>query len=276
MKRLLFLSLIMAITYTANAQRLEFGLFGGYSVYSGDLSRQEFGIYFDEVQLAYGVFTRMDVAKALSARLSINYATVAGNDVNGSNPDRMLQFETDVIEINLVGELNFHGTAQVNDEFKFVPYLFGGIGLYNFNPKTPFEDVMIELQPLGTEGQGLPGYEQPYNLTQINFPMGIGAKIYINNSITIGLEIGARMLLTDYFDDVSDAIVNYSDILNGKGLIAAQLSNPSIDPNSAAELNTVYTRGGGSNDWYFVSGLSVAFRLSSKSRGRPTDCYGKF
>lgn len=276
MRKTLFLCLLFVGSLTAmQAQRLEVGVLGGYTVYSGDLSRSEFGLYFEDAGLAYGVFARYDIAKMVSAKLSINYAEVMGDDANGSNPQRDLNFRTDVFEISLIGELNLYGVAQANDNFLFVPYLFGGVGLFNFNPEGRFEDTFVELQPLGTEGQGLPGYEAPYQLTQIMVPLGIGGKMTINNKITIGFEIGARKLFTDHFDDISAAEVNYRDILRGNGTLAAQLSNKEIDPNT--EVDVTYIRGGDANDWYFISGLSVAFRLNSGSRGgTPLDCFKGF
>jgi hypothetical protein len=165
--------------------------------------------------------------------------------------------------------------AQKNDNFLFVPYLFGGVGIFNYSPEGRFEDTFVELQPLGTEGQGLPGYEAPYQLTQFMIPLGLGAKMTLNNKITLGFEIGARKLFTDYFDDISGAEVNYRDILRGNGTLAAQLSNKSIDPNT--EVDVSYIRGGDAKDWYFISGLTLAFRLNSGSRGgTPLDCFKGF
>lgn len=275
MKKLLLFCFFALNLSLLNAQRLEVGVFGGYSVYSGDLSRSEFGLYFDQLGLAYGALARFDVNKWVSARISANYAEVTGNDQFGSNPDRDLNFETDVFEVSLIGEINFYGAAAFEDNFVFVPYIFGGIGLFNFNPKTEFEDTLVELQPLGTEGQGLPGYESPYQLTQIMFPLGIGAKMTFNNKITIGIEIGSRKLLTDHLDDVSGAEVNYGEVLGGNGRLAATLSNKNIDPTT--EVDATYVRGGDFKDWYFISGISVAFRLNSgKGGGTPLDCFRKF
>lgn len=276
MNKILFLCIIFCSSLAVvKAQRLEVGLMGGYTVYSGDLSRSEFGLYFQDAGIAYGVFARYDIAKMISAKLSINYADSRGDDANGSNPERDLNFRSDVFEISLVGEMNLYGVAQKNDNFLFVPYLFAGIGIFNFSPEGRFEDTFVELQPLGTEGQGLPGYEAPYQLTQVMVPLGIGAKMTLNNKITIGFEIGARKLFTDHFDDISGAEVNYRDILRGNGTLAAQMSNKLIDTNT--EVDVTYVRGGEAKDWYFISGISLAFRLNSGSRGgTPLDCFRGF
>lgn len=259
-----------------SAQRLEVGVFGGYTAYSGDLARSEFGLYLNQLGIAYGGMARLDINRLVSARLSVNFAEVIGDDQFGSNPDRQLSFRSDVFEISLAGELNLYGMATVDDDFKFVPYFFGGVGIFNFNPQTEFEDTFVDLQPLGTEGQGLPGYEAPYQLTQIMFPIGMGAKMTLNNRITIGIEVGGRRLLTDHLDDVSGAEVNYGEILRGNGRLAASLSNKQIDP-STAEVDVTYSRGGDFKDWYFISGISIAFRLNSgSSNNRGTDCFGGF
>jgi len=275
MKNFLLLLLIICGVSSVQGQRLEVGALGGYTVYSGDLSRSEFGLYFEDIGLAYGIFARYDIIKPVSLRLGINYAEVSGDDANGSNPQRDLNFRSDVFELSLVGELNLYGAASSSDNFLFVPYLFAGVGIFNFNPEGRFEDTYVELQPLGTEGQGLPGYEAPYQLTQVMVPLGIGAKMTINNKITVGFEVGARKLFTDHFDDISAAEVNYRDILRGNGTLAAQLSNKNIDPST--EVDETYIRGGEANDWYFITGLQVAFRLNSGSRGgTPLDCFKGF
>ena len=65
---------------------------------------------------------------------------------------------------------------------------------------------MVDLQPLCTEGQGFKEYpdRKPYNLKQMNIPMGLGVKFNISNTVKIRTEFLYRKLFTDYLDDVSD------------------------------------------------------------------------
>ena len=63
----------------------------------------------------------------------------------------------------------------------------------------------IDLQPLGTEGQGTTAYpdRKKYSRTQIAIPMGGGVKISLNDNLNIAFSFSARKTYTDYLDDVS-------------------------------------------------------------------------
>ena len=86
------------------------------------------------------------------------------------------------------------------------PYLFGGFSVFHFNPKADFGGSNIELQPLGTEGQGIDG-KKKYKRIQFALPIGGGIKISVGK-IGIGIEVGARRTYTDYLDDVSTKYID--------------------------------------------------------------------
>lgn len=253
---------LFAAHHHASAQT-EIGLMGGVSLYSGDLSPQEFGLYFEEMRPAFGAFARIHLGKAVALRPSINIAQVTGNDANHGRENRGLSFRSRITELALVGELNLFKIGASRNR-GIMPYLFGGGAVFFFNPETEFDGDFIELQPLGTEGQGAPNYPAPYQLTQVAVPFGLGIKFMLNENITIGLEFGGRKLFTDFLDDVSDTEVNYFDVLENNGELAAQLSNPTlVEP----EENTTYRRGGQYDDWYYIGGLSFSFRLNGSGGG---------
>lgn len=239
------------------------GVMGGVSLYSGDLSPKEFGVYVEEVRPAFGAFARIEIGRTFALRPSLSIGQVAGDDANHGREDRGLRFRSRITELALIGELNLFKIGAARNR-GIVPYLFGGGAVFFFNPETEFDGDYIELQPLGTEGQGLPNYPAPYQLTQVAVPLGVGVKFMLNENITIGVEFGGRKLFTDYLDDVSDTAVNYFDVLENNGELAAQLSNPTLEE---PEENMTYRRGGGLNDWYYIGGLSFAFRLNG-SRGQ--------
>ncbi len=248
---------------TAGQAQTQVGVMGGVALYSGDLSPKEFGVYFQEVQPAYGVFARFSSSRVGALRLGVSRGTLTGDDSKHNREDRGLAFRTRVTEFSLVGELNLFriGTARNRG---MVPYLLGGVAAFQFNPEAPFDGDYVELQPLGTEGQGLPNYDDPYRLTQFAVPLGAGVKIMVNEQLTIGLEFGGRLLFTDYLDDVSNTEVNYFDVLEGNGELAARLSRPTLE--DPAE-DTIYCRGGEYNDWYYIGGVSLAFTIGGKNRG---------
>lgn len=265
--RPLSLSLLLTGLLGLSAQGLQaqtqLGIMGGVSLYSGDLSPQEFGVYFEEVRPAFGVFARFDLGRAAALRVGVNGASVEGDDARHGREDRGLAFRSRITEFSLVGELNLFKIGAARNR-GLVPYLFGGVAVFRFNPEAPFDGDYIELQPLGTEGQGLPNYEDPYRLTQFAVPMGVGVKVLLSDQLTLGLEFGGRMLFTDYLDDVSNTEVNYFDVLEGNGELAARLSRPTVEDPTA---DTSYRRGGQYNDWYYVGGVSLAFRIGGHNRG---------
>jgi len=263
----------LLITVAVNAQKLELGLWGGMALYSGDLSPKEVGLYFQELEPAGGIFLRINPVNAFSVRLGLSLTQLDAEDgVSNDFTDRMLNFRTTITEVSLTGEWNLFRLGNPR-RTQVAPYLYGGAGFFRFNPEARLDGQWVELQPLGTEGQGLPGYEDPYSLTQVQLPFGGGLKFIIKKNITIGLEMGGRKLFTDHLDDVSSAQVNYLDVLTGNGPLAAQLSNPNI---KEPENDVSYRRGGEKKDWYYMGGVTFSFRfgdgdgVQSRGLGCPT------
>lgn len=249
-----------------SAQGFELGLFGGGSLYSGDVSPREFGVYLADANPAFGGFLRYNFSKRISARLQGLGTQLEGADgVSNDRTDRELNFRTQIREATLTLEYNFFRLS--GDNSRFTPYVFGGVGVYQFNPQGNFDNQWVDLQPLGTEGQGLinPAYDpELYELTQLNIPFGGGLKFLIGERLTIGMEFGWRYLFTDYLDDIGFTRVNYIDLLENRGTLAARLSNPSIDnPNTSDRL--VYRRGGPYRDWYMAGGVTFSWLIGSRS-----------
>ena len=87
---------------------------------------------------------------------------------------RNLSFNTSIKEASLGLETSLLDLSTT----RFTPYVYGSISLYHFNPWAyDNSGKKVFLQPLSTEGQGLPQYskQKPYKLTQRNntnpFPM---------------------------------------------------------------------------------------------------------
>lgn len=260
MKHILTSLLLIVCTYSISSAQngTEIGIMGGVSLYSGDLSVNEFGIYLEEANLAFGMFARFNLGRTAALRLGILQGRLTGDDAN-TDRVRDLAFRTRLTEFSLIGEINLFKLGRYNNR-GIMPYLFGGAAVFRFDPEVPFDGDYVAVQPLGTEGQGLPGYEAPYSLTQFAIPAGIGVKLMLSDAITLGLEFGGRKTFTDHLDDVSSQPVNYFDVLEGNGELAATLSNPTLqDPDAA---NADYIRGGDADDWYYFGGATLSFRLN--------------
>lgn len=257
-----------------SSQNMELGLWGGGAVYSGDFSPKEFGLYFNEIRPAGGIFLRMNPANPISINFSLSLGKIGGEDGETNDfADRMLNFRSNVTELALKADLHLFRLGNPRAT-QLVPYAMGGVGVFRFNPEINFDGNWIELQPLGTEAQGAEGYEDPYSLTELALLAGGGLKIIFKERFTIGLELGGRKTFTDYLDDVSGQTVHYLDVLEHNGSLAAQVSNPSIkDPEFD---NLIYSRGGEYDDWYFMGGISFSFvfgegsGISGKGIGCPT------
>ncbi len=277
--KLTVFSLALISAFSIQAQKIELGLMGGLSLYSGDLSPKEFGLYFNDINAAYGVFARYSPSTKLSLRLAFEQAHIEGKDANNSDPARRKRgynFRSIVNEASLLVEWNVFSIGREGG-VQLIPYLFAGGAYYSFNPQGQLNNDWIDLQPLGTEGQGLPGYAAPYELSQFAIPIGGGFKLNLNKNVVLGFELGARKLFTDYLDDVSGTQpVSYFDVRDGNGETAAFFSRPQFK----GDQDITYTRGGKFMDWYYIGNVTLSFRIGDRSgitgggRGRGIGCPG--
>jgi len=186
--------------------------------------------------------------------------------------ERNLHFRTPIREASFVLVYDFIATKRkYKYRPKFNPYVFAGVGVFSFNPQAELNGNWIDLQPLGTEGQFLPDpdnlYPDPYNLTQVNFPMGGGLRIMLARNWDLEIEIGWRKLLTDYLDDVSGEYPDL-DALRAQNPTAFLLSDrgrefdPVMFPNGVSATTYGWIRGDKTqDDWYIFSNVKVTYIL---------------
>ncbi|MBX2845484.1 MAG: outer membrane beta-barrel protein, partial [Saprospiraceae bacterium] len=154
----------------------------------------------DESQLGATGFFRYYLTDQVSVRGGLAYGKISGDDLNKETSFRRnLSFESDIMEVSAVATYDIFDVAYEN----FVPYVYGGVAYFKHNPKADLNGTMVELQPLGTEGQGIAGFGNPYSLGQISVPFGAGAKMRITDDFLIMTDYGARKTFTDHLDDVS-------------------------------------------------------------------------
>ncbi len=242
----------------------DIGIFLGGSYYIGDLN--PIG-HFNFIQPAGGVIFRYNFNPRASFRVSALFGTIQGYDSYSSSQaslQRNLSFKSQITEISCQLEFNFFDYEIGNDKQKFSPYMFIGLACFAFNPQAEFNNSWESLQPLGTEGQGLPGGAPKYGLIQIGIPFGVGIKANLSNKIGLAVEWGMRKTFTDYLDDVSTKYYDPGILAATHGVASAKLSDPSIgtDPNYS---NVGRQRGNASNDdWYSFAGIVISFKLSQK------------
>lgn len=255
------------------------GVFLGTANYMGDLNDKPF----KRTKAAFGASLHYEVSDRFMLRSGFTFGKVEGGDpYSGSTflkQNRNLSFQSDLFEVNLVGELSLFNLYNI----RWSPYAFAGVALYHFNPFVKDSGSEVFLQPLSTEGQGLVEYpgRKPYKLTQFAIPFGGGIKYNVSDNVRLGLELGFRRLFTDYLDDVSGRYVDESLLLAARGPQAVQYAYrgdevpgevagyPDVGyPQKDAQRGNPKT-----NDWYYFTGLHLTFRIGG-SYGK-TDAAGK-
>lgn len=269
--RFIFISLLTVLSLNiSNAQSLEVGLMLGGGYYSGDMDAPEFSTNLKKTKFSYGLFGRYHLSNKLAVRASLSVVNISSADSLSSaewQQLRNLSFTNTIVELSTTVEyslLKFDPTGANGGNF--TPYVFAGLAYYKHNPKTLYQGQTIELQPLGTEGQGMLGYDEKYSLRQMTIPFGGGLKYAINDRVVIAAEINGRRAFTDHLDDLSVNYVAYEDLLNGNGALAASLGDrtPEIT-GMPSERPTGSTRGSSKvKDYYFTGMVSFSYTLDSK------------
>ena len=256
-----------------SAQYLEFGAIGGLSTYMGDLSPAKSRLSYGDINRSGGVFIRYNRNDFFTLKLGVNYGQVSAADANSKDAGRSmrnLHFISDLWETSFTVEYNIFGYEPKYMTRRFSPYIFLGVGYFSYNPKSYGPNGgLIELQPLRTEGQGLPGatHSSAYKLRAFSMPIGAGLKFALTEKINIGGEIGLRATSTDYLDDVSGSYVLDDVLAENYGDLSALMGNRS---GQAASEDSMRGNPHG-KDWYIIGGLTISynwFDSGNKNRRR--------
>ncbi|MFT5167192.1 MAG: hypothetical protein ACI8P3_002429 [Saprospiraceae bacterium] len=280
MRRIVQLFTMLLLSFHSSGQHFELGYSIGLSNYLGDLAPSNLLVSLGESYPATGIFSKYNFNDRLALRGALSFGRIGSSDAHSNNSDfrkiRNLNFRTDIFELALIGEFNLLRYQPYQGERIFSPYIFGGIAVYSFNPKTFFEGEWYDLQALGTEGQGITGYPNKYKRTQISIPFGAGIKYMLLQRLNIGIEIGLRKTFTDYLDDTSNSYPDLVALAATNGQLAAELSWRTDDINEDAIPPTEgQGRGDPSDlDWYIFTKFSISYNFfnfgNSKKRYRPT------
>ncbi len=239
---------------------------------------------FNQTRFIAGVFAAVYPSEWLGGRISLNYGRLSGDDavikgkggLEEARRLRNLNFKSSLVEFTAMAEVYptvFFEADPTDVYHKLRPYAVAGVGGFRFNPKgqDPATGAWVDLQPLRTEGQGMAEYpdRKPYKLTQINVPMGIGVKYYLNESVSLAFEIIHRTTFSDYLDDVSDDYIDpnlfYTYLPAGQAAIAERIYNKS--PNVSTRFGPGDKRGTPeNNDAYYSAGFKLAIRLGDSDR----------
>ncbi len=246
---------------------------------------------FTATRPSFALGMRYKFAKRWAVKGGLHYLLLSGNDKLTKEPfrnNRNLSFRSHTFELSVQGEFYFTKeqsghiykikNAKGMKSYDYQGYIFVGIGGFYYNPQAKYRGNWVNLQPLGTEGQGLAGGPKKYSRVSICIPYGIGGKYAINKEWAVGLELGIRKTFTDYIDDVSGVYYDNNAIFLAKGEAAAALADPSLygypeefGGNSVSLKQTAAGQQRGDKkdkDAYMFLNVTVNYKVPSKRRTR--------
>ena len=270
----MLLAALLGVGSTLSAQREDFLrrsellLMGGGMNYIGDLN-EESALALPRPAAGAGIRYRFD--NRWSLRVEVSYGQIGVDE--DYNKLRNLSFRSDILEGAVLGEFNFAPFGPGATERLWTPYIFGGVGVFHFNPMARYtlgdgEEHWAELQPLCTEGQGSTLYpdRKMYQLYQFCLPFGVGVKVRLGKVFSLAAEYGFRKTWTDYLDDVSKTYVG-SDFLianSRDGALASQLADRSGEVEEGYVNAVGIKRGDDSlDDWYAYLHISVGISFDA-------------
>jgi hypothetical protein len=244
---LLFLIIpVMVSAQRRNRYKYEFIMGLGATNFLGDLGgANQIGTHFlkdfefSATRPSINLGVRYKNNRYYGFKVALYTGMVNGNDNLTTEPyrhNRNLHFRSPIIELSgqiegyLTKEQQGHlyriKNARGMKHIDLQAYGFVGVGAFFFNPQAQYAHQWVNLQPLGTEGQGLKAGTHKYSRINVAIPIGIGAKYAIDRRWSVGLEYGIRYTLTDYIDDVST--VYYRDTTGSWSPAQTYLADPSL------------------------------------------------
>jgi len=262
----------LLIGMASKAQYQEVGIMGSTSYYIGEINPDSH--LPTEFNLGGGLIYRYNFNDRIAFKASVLYNRIYAHDEDSDDPwqqNRNLHFRSDIFEFSGQIEINFL-TYEIGDKNRpSSPYLFAGLALFRHNPEAEFNDRWVDLQPLGTEGQGIEGFEERYSLTQISIPFGVGFKFNIWRNLAGAVEWGMRRTFTDYLDDVSTVYVEEGILAEENGPLSAVMADRSLEPLGPDGTNAGMQRGEiNRNDWYVFAGFMLTYKLGKPRVKCPT------
>ena len=258
----------MLTIMSAHGQTHEFGLLGGGGYYIGDLN--PFKHYGKNTRMAAMALHRVNFNQRFSLKSHFAYTTLTAYDAHSNEEwrqNRNLHFKSPLIEVGSQFEINYFNYAIGLKEHSISPYLFAGLTIFRFNPKGEIDDNWIDLQPLGTEGQGMEDKPRKYALTGLAVPFGFGLKANLGDFMSIGFEWGLRKTFTDYLDDVSTTYADNDELAAANGELAAHFGNQSLNAEDITYSTAGTQRGNSANkDYYVISGLFITVQVGGKNK----------
>lgn len=233
---------------------------------------------YESTRWLFNIGYRYKLAEEWAIRGSFFYGRLYGSDEFTENihrNSRNLHFRSPIAEVMLDFQYSIlreryghrYDLRRVTGQ-RNMPnlYIFTGVSGIYFNPQAQDEDGnWIDLQPLGTEGQGRVPSRQKYSLYSFAIPVGMGFNYIIDRNMGIGLEFGVRYAFTDYIDDVSTSYV-HPDLFEND-----ELAKYFHDRSEDWAGSGVYNQRGGNhrNDAYMFFTVNLTYKITPRMPSLP-------
>jgi hypothetical protein len=257
LKNIILLALFLNSASMLKAQIIA-GFSTGASAYFGDLIATP--AFFQQMSPSASADIGMSLGSRLRARLNVAYLKVRGDDKKSPywpTRNRNLNFQSNIWELSAIAEFDIFKSENV----LITPYLFGGPGIFIFDPTTIDRyGNKVHLKYVGTGGQlttisALPqegkqvlnAPRQAYETQATCIVGGIGLRVPVGEMYTIGVELGYRFTNTNDLDDVSTkaypakgSISDYAYSLAFRGDEIIKGAEPGWQPRGNPNKNDTY------------------------------------
>ena len=178
-------------------EKTSIGFFGGISQYHGSMPQTL-------VRAAAGINLNYSITDKFSVRFQFAASETGGSDsslsnlANNGNDTRAsaYYFRTNINEFSLMPQYDFFSIAG---GAKFTPYVFAGIGYYNFKPYQ-IDEITRTNGTLRYQNIAMKQVEK-FSNWQMNVPLGIGIKYAVTPNVIINAEGDYRFLFNKYIDN---------------------------------------------------------------------------
>jgi hypothetical protein len=199
----------------------------------------------------------------LSVRAEAIWFRVAGSDQNANDDrvERNLSFFSNCQELNVAG--TFYILPEKNPYYQrrlVNPYIFAGVGMLRFNPKTEYQGKTYELRPLLTENV-------EYSRFGLVVPYGFGVRVMATPLLNIKIESGYRTTFTDYLDDISSQRYVDPTLLTSDLSRALADRRRERDPDYPVGPNVGVRGNPKFNDGYFLMNVKLEYYLPKEILG---------
>ena len=203
-------AVLVLTSFNLSAQRkTDIGFFAGTSYYMGDLNPS---VHYAAPSFAGGPIYRYNFHDRISVRGHAFYHSLRGGDPDfaGYNPDNLpTDFQANFVNLGVDLEFNWKPYRTAQRKTVASPYVFAGLGY----------------------GLKVGGENAAHVRPHITIPFGFGYKVNLGRWLSAGFEAGARKVLSDKVDGITNPPVN-------EGLLLF-----------------------GNNDWYFFTGVFVTYKI---------------